>query len=587
MIYQNNNNIWNQSNQSTKRFLPIPESVSKHLEPEPKLSDFTVIKELGSGSFGHVILAQHKITQVKYAIKAIDKRNKVNIKEMPYFIREIEIMYRVHHPNVVKLFGHFEDNNYCYFIMEYIPGGNIYSLVQRLKPVTLQGIASIMKEVISAVYFLHHMNPKIVHRDIKPENVLLDQSNHAKLTDFGWSNYMEGDIKRTTVCGTPVYLAPEIINNMGHDEHVDIWCIGVLLFELMVGRPPFSGETEQSVRYNILKMRINWPKNMDSDAADLISKILKYNPEERISLEQMLLHPFFTKFFPNAISSLIKPDRSIQYRVFIVSKDNPLTWNPIYSGNDLGLKLKPYGGNEYTLNQYNYDDLYQKYENLKKEYNDLRNAGFSSGALDSLRRELKDKENKLNQLINQRSINSNNNKIQTTTTQVQNQPYSTNSYSYTNQMNNNINIDNIGYNYKTNNDLRITYDDLINENYDLKNKLSQYENHFNQQNEVIYLDNNFNQIRNSITNNNKIDFNQAFDKLKTDIDTYTQNNYNTIISMKDQEIERWKKEEKLRKEREDQELKALIHAYDTSLSMGERENAELKKRLKELEGFFV
>ena len=154
-------------------------------------------------------------------------------------------------------------------------------------------------------------------------------------------------------------------------------------------------------------------------------------------------------------------------------------------------------------------------------------------------------------------------------------------------MNNNINIDNIGYNYKTNNDLRITYDDLINENYDLKNKLSQYENHFNQQNEVIYLDNNFNQIRNSITNNNKIDFNQAFDKLKTDIDTYTQNNYNTIISMKDQEIERWKKEEKLRKEREDQELKALIHAYDTSLSMGERENAELKKRLKELEGFFV
>ena len=587
MIYQNNNNIWNQSNQSTKRFLPIPESVSKHLEPEPKLSDFTVIKELGSGSFGHVILAQHKITQVKYAIKAIDKRNKVNIKEMPYFIREIEIMYRVHHPNVVKLFGHFEDNNYCYFIMEYIPGGNIYSLVQRLKPVTLQGIASIMKEVISAVYFLHHMNPKIVHRDIKPENVLLDQSNHAKLTDFGWSNYMEGDIKRTTVCGTPVYLAPEIINNMGHDEHVDIWCIGVLLFELMVGRPPFSGETEQSVRYNILKMRINWPKNMDSDAADLISKILKYNPEERISLEQMLLHPFFTKFFPNAISSLIKPDRSIQYRVFIVSKDNPLTWNPIYSGNDLGLKLKPYGGNEYTLNQYNYDDLYQKYENLKKEYNDLRNAGFSSGALDSLRRELKDKENKLNQLINQRSINSNNNKIQITTTQVQNQPYSTNSYSYTNQMNNNINIDNIGYNYKTNNDLRITYDDLINENYDLKNKLSQYENHFNQQNEVIYLDNNFNQIRNSITNNNKLDFNQAFDKLKTDIDTYTQNNYNTIISMKDQEIERWKKEEKLRKEREDQELKALIHAYDTSLSMGERENAELKKRLKELEGFFV
>ena len=580
MIYQNQNNIWNNTSTSTKRFLPIPESVSKHLEPEPKLSDFTIIQELGSGSFGHVILAQHKITQVKYAIKAIDKRNTVNIKEMPYFIREIEIMYRVHHPNVVKLFGHFEDNNYCYFIMEYIPGGNIYSLVQRLKPVSLQGIASIMKEVISAVYFLHHMNPKIVHRDIKPENVLLDQGNHAKLTDFGWSNYMEGDIKRTTVCGTPVYLAPEIINNMGHDEHVDIWCIGVLLFELIVGRPPFSGETEQKVRYNILKMKINWPNNIDSDAADLISKILKYNPDERISLEQMLLHPFFTKFFPNAISTLIKPDKSIQYRVFIVSKDNPLTWNPIFNGNGHGQKIKTYTGNGYNLNQYNYDDLYQKYENLKMEYNDLRNAGFSSGALDSLRRELKEKENKLNQLMNERNINQNKNQIQ-----IQNQSYNNNNtYTYPNQGN----INNIEYNYKTNidNNLRIAYDDLINENYDLKNRLSQYENHFNQ-NEVIYLDNNFNEIRNSITNNNKMEFNQAFDKLKTDIDTYTQSNYNTIISMKDQEIERWKKEEKLRKEREDQELKALIHAYDTSLSMGERENAELKKRLKELEGFFI
>ena len=92
MIYQNQNNIWNNTSTSTKRFLPIPESVSKHLEPEPKLSDFTVIQELGSGSFGHVILAQHKITQVKYAIKAIDKRNTVNIKEMPYFIKCSQII---------------------------------------------------------------------------------------------------------------------------------------------------------------------------------------------------------------------------------------------------------------------------------------------------------------------------------------------------------------------------------------------------------------------------------------------------------------------------------------------------------------
>ena len=569
MTYLNENiNInWNSSQ---NRFLPISLAVKKGLEPEPKLSDFMVLKRLGSGSFGHVFLVQHKITQAKYAIKAIDKRIGANIQEMPYFIREIEIMYRVHHPNVVKLFGHFEDNNFCYFIMEYIPGGNIYSLVQRLRPVTLQGIASIMKDVISAVYFLHNMHPKIIHRDIKPENVLLDEGNSAKLTDFGWSNYMEGGTKRTTVCGTPVYLAPEIINNMGHDEHVDIWCIGVLLFELLAGRPPFVGETEQKVKSNIIKMKINWPNNIDSDAADLISKILKYNPDERISLDQMLLHPFFIKFFPNAYSSLIKPDQSIKYHTFIVSKDNPLTWNPIQEKQNFNYSTN----NNYTLNQYNYDDLFQKYENLKVEYNDLRNSGFSSGALDSLRRELKDKENKLNKLMqeqNSNNINNNMNNINNI-----NQDNSNYNYNYQNE----------GYNYKNNNELQITYNDLVNENYELKNTLNQYENQYNQQNDVIYLDNNFNEIRNSISNNNKIEFDQAFDKLKTDIDIYTQNNYNTIISMKDQEIERWKKEEKLRKEREEQELKALIHAYDTSLIINERENAELKKRLKELEGYF-
>ena len=576
------------SNTLTNRFLPIPESVSKGLEPEPKLNDFIVIKELGSGSYGHVFLAQHKITQVKYAIKAIDKRSAVNIQEMPYFIREIDIMYRVHHPNVVKLFGHFEDNNYCYFIMEYMPGGNIYSIVQRTHMVTLKEIASIMKEVISAVYFLHHMKPKIVHRDIKPENVLLDQGNHAKLTDFGWSNYMEGNMKRTTICGTPVYLAPEIVNNTGHDEHVDIWCIGVLLFELIVGRPPFSGDNEQMVRYNIVRMRINWPKNIDKDAADLISKILKYIPEERYSLEQMLLHPFFTKFFPNAISSLIKPDRSINYRVYIISKDNPLNWNPVFNGTNYELKMKPYqGNNNYTLNQYNYDNLNQKYENLKEDYNDLKNIGYSSDYLEGLKRENGEKEKKINELLYDETminINNTNNIYNISNTQIQNPNISYNiDYNYPNQTNNDIYT---GYKYKINNDLRVTYDDLILENYYLKNRLNQYENYFNQQNQIIYLDNDFNAIRNSINNNNKIDFEQAFDKLKINIDNYTQNNYNAIISMKDKEIENWKKEKKLLKEKEDQEYKALIQAYDNSLGLKERESEELKKRLKELESYF-
>ena len=107
-------------NDVKNRFLPIPKSALDCLEPEPVIKDFDVLKELGSGSFGRVFLAVHKKTKVKYAIKAIDKKNKTNIEEKPYFRRELEVMYKIHHPNVVKLFGHFEDKKYCYFLMEYI-----------------------------------------------------------------------------------------------------------------------------------------------------------------------------------------------------------------------------------------------------------------------------------------------------------------------------------------------------------------------------------------------------------------------------------------------------------------------------------
>jgi len=393
-------------NNVLNRFLPIPESVLKGLESEPKITDFTLIKELGVGSFGRVLLVQHNATQAQYAIKAIDKRNKENLEEMPYFRREIEIMYRIHHPNVVKLFGHFEDNTYCYFIMEYIPGGNIYSLVPKngIPVISTEMVASLMKDVISATYYLHHMIPPIVHRDIKPENVLLAEGNVAKLTDFGWSNYMEGFYKRTTICGTPIYLAPEIINNTGHDEKIDIWCIGVLMFELLTGVPPWKGDDITTLKYNISRLKINWQKNMDPDAVDLISKILRYIPEERITLRGMLMHPFFTKFFPDAVNSLKRPDNT-KYKVYIISKDHPLTWNPVYSGNSIEYRPKPNLGQSVVitnLNQYNYNlNNSLKLSSLPKvSFTQLRTGGFSTMIPSaSLTREMMENQERINQLV--------------------------------------------------------------------------------------------------------------------------------------------------------------------------------------------
>ena len=407
-----------QINNVKNRFLPILESVTKCLEPEPKISDFQISKELGAGSFGHVYLVSHKITKAQYAIKAIDKRDKNNQSEKPYFRREIEVMYKIHHPNVVKLYGHFEDNNYCYFIMEYIAKGNIFELIphDNKKRLNAKVVASLMKDVISAVYYLHHMKPIIIHRDIKPENVLLGDGLVAKLTDFGWSNYMQEDEKRQTVCGTPIYLAPEIIKEDGHDEKVDIWCIGVLLFELITGNVPFQGNDIDSLKENILHLRIAWPKDINIDAKNLIKKILKLDPNSRISLEEMLKHPFFTKHFPNALDCLIKPEDQGECKTFIISKDNPNNWEPfvkkvekIKDNNNeiekeaINKKQKSRGNtppdneikskdeskdDENKLMKEQYEKLYEKFEKLKRDYEILKESSSTSNDVEEIKKQI-------------------------------------------------------------------------------------------------------------------------------------------------------------------------------------------------------
>ena len=316
-------------NNVKNRFLPLSESVSRGLEPEPNIQDFEFKNQLGSGSFGRVYLMTHKKTHINYALKVIDKKNKTNIEGKPYFRREIEIMYKIRHPNCVRLYGNFEDDNNCYFIMEYIPNGNLYNLLtsNRITGINIYIVASIMRQLISAIYYLHNLNPPIIHRDIKPENILLTNNLNVKLTDFGWSNYIdyEGE-QRSTICGTPIYLAPEMIQGIGHDEHVDIWCLGVLLFELLTGTQPFIGQNRNLLLDNIIKVNIVWPTPpklpMDPDAKDLISKILKKKPKERISLENMVKHNFFLKYCPNVKPILCKKQR-YYLKPFVVSKDVP------------------------------------------------------------------------------------------------------------------------------------------------------------------------------------------------------------------------------------------------------------------------
>ena len=537
-------------NNVKNRFLPPPQSVKKGLESEPKIQDFEIIKELGCGSFGRVFLARHIKTKVKYAIKAIDKQNKTNIEEKPYFRRELEVMYKIHHPNVVKLFGHFEDNKYCYFIMEYISKGNVYNLltVDKKRQLSTKIISTIMKDVISATYFLHNMNPPIIHRDIKPENVLLNEGMVAKLTDFGWSNYIQEDKERKTVCGTPIYLAPEIIKEQGHDERVDIWCIGVLLFELITGNVPFQGKDIETLKNNILHLKIDWPKEMNPDAKDLISKILKLDPNKRLPLEDMLQHPFFLKYFPDAPNCLILPDPDITYKIFSVSKDDPKTWDPVqkntfYEKQILGPSDNTLGNNNNIQNKKEPKDKYallqEKYENLKNDYYAFKSKNRSMDEIEELKRKIKEKNEKLEQLMK-------GNKIE-----------------------------------EDDKDLKSKCNNLESENNDLRSQLMAFEKRIKEQRNQS-IDSKLIEFSNSLVNYDK-DYEFAFKKNKNHLNKETRQNLNDIIKTKDQEIEKYKEEEKARREKEKMKYTSLINKYDQTLSWVEKENQELKRKIKELE----
>ena len=356
-------------NKVTNRFLPLTESVINGLEPEATIKDFTILSTIGEGSFGKVFLVSHNKTKSKYAIKRISKLDKNNQEGKTYFKREIEIMYKIHQSNIVRLFNHFEDNEYCYFVMEYIENGNLFEQPawKNNKCFPSNDVAKIIKEIICAVYYLHNMDPPIIHRDIKPENVLIDKNGVAKLTDFGWSNYVDSNEVRRTYCGTPVYLAPEMIKEIGHDEHLDIWCIGVLLFELLTGNVPFKGKDIDSLNNNILQLKIVWPKDISNTAKNLILKILKRDPGDRISLVDMLKHPFFKQKLNNdhLEEDLIKPD-GVKLPPFLLSKYSIEYYDKIILGN-FYQELK----GKKDLNEQEIKNIEQNKEN--KENNDLNN----------------------------------------------------------------------------------------------------------------------------------------------------------------------------------------------------------------------
>ena len=250
-------------------FLPKPENAVKGLEHKAKITDFEILRDLGSGRYGKVYLAIHKETKAEYAIKVIDLE-KNEIDDEKNFRRAVEDMYKIHHPNIVKLFGDVKYNSGFCLIMEYISKGNVDNLIptEKKKKPKAKICASIIKDVICAVYFLHNMEPPIIDIDIKPENVLLSEGLVAKLTDLSYNKYIiEKSYARKNVAAASsrLYLAQESFQQEKYDKAVDIWRIGILLFELVTYNFPFQGNDIPSVIDNILKLKITWPRDINND----------------------------------------------------------------------------------------------------------------------------------------------------------------------------------------------------------------------------------------------------------------------------------------------------------------------------------
>ena len=288
-------------NKVKKRCLILSPTVNAGLEPESKITDFEKEKEIGKGGFGLVWKVIHKKTQKVYCIKVIQKQGIMEQKLVPQMNREIEIMYILNNPHCLRLKNHFEDDSNFYLVMPLASKGQLYRVLKKFRKFDERTAAQILRETISALQYLHSFNPPIIHRDIKPENLLLNEGGRVLLADYGWSNFnIDGDVRKT-FCGTPEYIAPEMLMKKGHDTRVDIWSIGILMFELLSGYSPFVAKTNQELYQNIKRLKIQWPKDMPPLAKNLISKILKLNPLDRPSFDEILDHQWFKQ------TKMIKP----------------------------------------------------------------------------------------------------------------------------------------------------------------------------------------------------------------------------------------------------------------------------------------
>ncbi|KAM7012050.1 microtubule-associated serine/threonine-protein kinase 3 isoform 4-T4 [Tautogolabrus adspersus] len=280
---------------------------------KPFESDFETIKLISNGAYGAVYLVRHKETRQRFAMKKINRQNLVLRNQIQQAFVERDILTFAENPFVVSMFCSFETRRHLCMVMEYVEGGDCANLLKNMGPLPVEMTRLYFAETVLALEYLH--NYGIVHRDLKPDNLLITSMGHIKLTDFGLSkiglmnmttNLYEGHMEKDTrefidkqVCGTPEYIAPEVILRQGYGKPVDWWAMGIILYEFLVGCVPFFGDTPEELFGQVVSDEIIWPEGDDAlptEAQDMITRLLRQTPLDRLGTggaSDVKHHPFF------------------------------------------------------------------------------------------------------------------------------------------------------------------------------------------------------------------------------------------------------------------------------------------------------
>lgn len=281
-----------------------PEHTSNiRIEPEDKvyvtkgkyqLKDFEMLRTLGTGSFGRVHLVRSVHNQRFYAIKTLKKSQVVRMKQVNHTNDERTMLRAVRFPFFIRLWGTFQDSNYLYMVMDYIEGGELFSLLRKSRRFPAPVAKFYASEVVLALEYLHAQD--IIYRDLKPENILLDKNGHIKITDFGFAKYVP-DVT-WTLCGTPDYIAPEVVASKPYNKSVDWWSLGILIFEMLTGYTPFYSTTHVKTYEKIMHGEVAYPAYLQPVVVDLLQSLITKDLSKRLGnlsggAADVKAHPWF------------------------------------------------------------------------------------------------------------------------------------------------------------------------------------------------------------------------------------------------------------------------------------------------------